>query len=139
MSIILSQQSPLANLSSTNINNNILIIDGELSELMCNTICEDLSHSPQITGMYFAAPLSPHTLQTILNQVALINCITDVYFSQDYTVEMLSLAMSALNSSHSKKTIWANISDIGRKKISVHGKNPLVTINEMNEALLKVI
>ena len=109
-------------------NKNILIIDGELSDLMCNIICDDLRHSPHITCMYFADNISPHSLQLFLRKVALINNISDVGFAQGYTLETLSLAMNAPNSSCSKKTILANITDVEQQKISAHSKNSLVTI-----------
>ena len=123
-------QSPLANLSSANMNSNVLIIDGELSDLMSSMICDELSHSSHITGIYFADSISTHSLQLILSKIALINNISDVCFAQDYTIEALSLAMNALNSSCSKKTIWANLTDIGRQKVSAHSKNSLVTITD---------
>lgn len=109
-------------------NKNVLIIDGELSDLMSSMICDELSHSPHITCMYFANNISAHSIQLILGKIALINNISDICFGQDYTIEILSLAMNALNSSCAKKTIWANITDVGRQKVSAHSKNSLVTI-----------
>lgn len=128
MSILLLKQTPLANLSSTNTNKDVLIIDGELSELMSSMICVELSYSSHINCMYFADHTSSRSLQLILSKIALMNNISDVCFAQCYTIEILSLAMNALNSSCSKKTIWVNITDVERQKISAHSKNSLVTI-----------
>ena len=109
-------------------NNNILIIDGELSDLMSSMICDELSDASQITCLYFANKISSHTLQVILSKIVLINNISDICFAQSYTMESLSLALDVLNPSCSKKTIWANITDIERQKVAVHSKNSLVTI-----------
>ena len=128
MSIILLKQSPLAQLSSTNIDKNVLTIDGELSDLMSSMICDELSYSPHITCISFAGNMSPHSMQFILSKIVLINNISDVCFAQNYTVDILSLAMNALNSSRSKKTIWANITDIEQQKISALFKNSLVIL-----------
>lgn len=122
------KQSPLANLSSTNLNKNALIIDGNLSEFLCSTICNELSHSPHITYLYIADTISSHLLDLILSKVALINTISDICFSQGHTTGTLALAIKALNSSSSKKTIWINTTDVGYHEISAHSENSLVTI-----------
>lgn len=130
------KQSPLANLSSTNINKNALIIDGELSELLCSKICSELDHSPHITHIYFTDTISSHSLELILSKVALINTISDICFGQGYTDKTLGLAMKALDSSLSKKTIWTNTSDVGYQELSARSKNSLVSIvNEIRAEL----
>lgn len=129
MSIIL-KQSPLPYFSSINPNKNVLKIDGELSELMCTIICDELNQTPQITCLFFANNISIRSLQFIITKVALIDNISDLCFEQGYTIEILSLVMIALNASSSKKTIWTTLTDIGKQKVSVLSKNSLVTISD---------
>ncbi len=108
----------------------VLIVDGELSDLLSCMICDDLSHSPHITGVYFTNSISSHSLQLILSKIAMMTNISDIFFAQDYTVDALSLAINALDSSCSKKTIWANLTDVERKQLSTHITNSCVTITE---------
>lgn len=120
-------------------NKNALIIDGELSELMSNIICDELSHSSHITSVYFADNISAHSLQLILNKIAFTDNISDVYFAQDYKQEILSLAINLLNSSRSKKTIWAHVTDIEQQEIAGYSNSSLVTITNAHLTQYKKI
>lgn len=114
-------------------NSNVLTIDGDLSDFMSCIICDELSQSSCITCMYFIGPISAHSLQLILGKVALIQAITDVFFAQGYTSELISVAVNALSASYSKKTIWVSIDDAAKNAILKHNKDSLITVKHIEK------